>query len=222
MTKLKIDGSLDAESILKININSNLLIKKVMEAKVVISLCAFVVIVFLFFKNISLRKERKELKEALKRREESIKKESSVLESFGQYYVDCDADPLEIEGYTVISHKQIGLWKFNPCPAFYLSEIQKDKNNKTHGTIRGCELYQEITDKNVLNGNVLDFLLLHPGLIPKEWLLPLPFWGSIYMENKTGQCFVRCLVHYLDGVYGHSMHWLGAYLSPEQPAILAE
>lgn len=182
----------------------------------------FIAVIVLLFINKNLRNDKKDLKESLRKREELIKKELSVLESCGQHYVDCDADPLEIKGFTVVSHKQTGLWKFNPYPNFYLSEKQKDSKNETHGTIKGCELYQELTDQNVANANVLDFLLAHPQLISESWLFPLPFWGTIYRDNKTGQCFVRCLIHYLGGEYGYAMHWLGAYFNANEPAILTE
>lgn len=193
-----------------------------MEVLVVICVILFIVIVVLFFINKSLKEERKELRSDLEKRENLIKNELNILESLGHYYVDCDAEALEIEGFTIVSHKQIGLWKFNPYPNFYLSEKQKDKNNETHGTIKGCELYQELADQNVANANILDFLLAHPQLISESWSNPLPFWGTIYRDNKTGQCFVRCLRRYLGGEYGYTMHWLGAYLSAYEPAILAD
>ena len=192
-----------------------------MEILVVICLVFFILIVALLVFNKTLRSEKKELKTELKKREALIKKELLALESYGQYYVDCDAYPLEIKGFTVISHKQIGLWKFNPDTSFYLSEKQ-NKDNGAHGTIKGCELYQELVDKNVLNGNALDFLLEHPLLIPKDWNFPMPFWGTIYRNNQNGQCYVRCLICYLGGEYGYVMHWLGAYLVAGEAAILAE
>jgi hypothetical protein len=221
LTKLKIDGNLGAKSILKININSNLLIKKVMEAMVGIGLLVLiVVVVFLFFKNKSLKEENTYLKEDLKESESLIAEELTALETFGQYYVDGNSEPLEFEGFTVVSHRKNGLWKWNPNTSFYLSEKQKDKNNETHGTIKGCQLYQEIAKQDVLNGNTLDFLLTHQTLIPRDWPFPLPFWGTVYRRNSDGQCFVRCLVYYLSDSYGSKLDWLGAYFGPEQPAIL--
>jgi hypothetical protein len=193
-----------------------------MEAMVEIGVVLLIVIIVLLFIITNLKNDKEELKESLRKREELIKKELNALECCGQYYVDCDANPLDIKGFTVVSHKQTGLWKFNPYPNFYLSEKQKDKNNETHGTIKGCDLYQELVNQNIANANILDFLLAHPQLISETWLLPLPFWGTVYRDNKTGQCFVRCLIHYLDGEYGDTMHWLGAYLNANEPAILVE
>lgn len=101
--------------------------------------------------------------------------------------IDCDPDPFIPEGFTLVEHKKMGLYKWNPNLPLYLSEKQKK------GSITGNDLKKELANQLVLNANVLDYLLAHQELIPESWKgKAVFFWGTIY-RNSDGLLCVRYL-----------------------------
>lgn len=98
------------------------------------------------------------------------------------------APKIPYDGWTVESHAKMGKLDWGKIkPELYLSEKQKN------GYIVGEELLSELEGKNPLNANVLDYLLDHPDLIPKEWRGKwIYFWGTIYRDSDDDLC-VRCL-----------------------------
>lgn len=93
-------------------------------------------------------------------------------------------------------------------------------NQKDGKVIEGNKLRAELeTDKvPVLNACVLDYLLLHPELIPEEWKTvgAIYFWGTVY-RRPGGSLYVRCLcwggsAWYWDG------YWLGNDWNGQRPA----
>lgn len=68
------------------------------------------------------------------------------------------------------------------------SELQQ-KNGKA---IQSSELLEELTDKSVLNANILDALLAYTRLIPKEWRTGegIFFWATRFRSSK-GELYVR-------------------------------
>ena len=136
------------------------------------------------------------------------------------HIIDCDADPFVPEGWKVEEHKKMGQWKWGPTKViFYLSENQKN------GHVEGNELRKELADKLVLNANVLDYLLVHPHLIPEEWKEDdngntryIFFWGTIY-RNSGGLLFVRCL-YFVGGKCHWYYFWLGLGWDDNYPAAL--
>jgi len=68
---------------------------------------------------------------------------------------------------------------------------------KTHGRasfFQEDKILAHLKNKLVLNANVLDYLLKHPQLIPKECgsIFTL-FWGTIYRQPSSGYLYVRYL-----------------------------
>ena len=83
----------------------------------------------------------------------------------------------------VEKHQKGGQFKFDPNRVqLYLTDLQKE-----FASVVGDVLYKRLRNKPVLNANVLDYLLAHPYLIPKNWkrkkkdsIYFIYFWGTIY------------------------------------------
>lgn len=96
---------------------------------------------------------------------------------------------------------------------FHLSPNQKDGK-----VIEGHKLRKEL-EKNkvpVLNACVLDYLLLHPELIPEDWKKDengntrfIYFWGTVF-RGADGGLYVRCLFW-----YGGAWDWDCLYLDDD-------
>lgn len=108
-----------------------------------------------------------------------------------EYVIDCDADPLVPDDWSVEEHKNGGQFTWDICQtALYLSEGQQ--NNEWIG---GFQLRRELAEKRVLNANVLDYLLDNLHLIPEQWKdKKIFFWGTIYRAPNGGGLCVRYLV----------------------------
>lgn len=103
----------------------------------------FFILLFILFKS----QEKKKIKDDL-------------VETF----IDGDADPFVPNDLSVVEHKKCGQLKFDPATILlYLSEEQKKEG------IIGHDLRNELEGKSVMNANVLDYLLVHPELIPEGW-----------------------------------------------------
>lgn len=116
--------------------------------------------------------------------------------------IDCDKEPFNPEGWKVETHKKGGVITWDASKvSLYLSEKQKN------GTIEGNKLRKELEGKNVLNANVLEFLLEHQELIPEAWKDKyVYFWGTIY-RGPDGRRFVLYL-YWNDGRWDWSYDWL--------------
>lgn len=132
-----------------------------------------------------------------------------------EHLIDCDAVPFIPNGWSVEEHKKCGLFKFDPAKtSLYLSKKQKK------GSIGGHDLRKELSDKPVMNANVLDYLLAHPELIPEEWKSKAVFfWGTIYRDSD-GDFYVRCL-GWSGSEWGWGCLWLDSDFSSGGPAALA-
>lgn len=132
-----------------------------------------------------------------------------------EHLIDCDAAPYVPPGWSVEEHKKSGMFKFNPGKiSLYLSKKQKK------GSIHGHDLRKDLTDKSVMNANVLDYLLAHPKLIPESWRDKcIYFWGTIY-RDPDGILSVR----YLDwdgSKWCWKCYWLHVSFDSDDPAALA-
>jgi len=129
--------------------------------------------------------------------------------------IDCDADPLVLEGYKVEEHIKGGQFEWDPAKVeLYLSEEQKSE------VVEGNILREELKKKTVLNANVLDYLIDHPHLIPEEWRKGniVFFWGTTYCYSAD-QLLVRCLVWGSDG-WRKGYRWLNQNWDSDSPAAV--
>jgi len=109
--------------------------------------------------------------------------------SYPQRLIDCDADPFVPDGWAVESHAKGGQLMFDRAKIrLYLSKAQEKGK-----PVEGNKLRKELADQPVLNANVLEYLLVHPELIPDEWKGKCVFfWGTIY-RYSNGHLYVRYL-----------------------------
>jgi len=131
-----------------------------------------------------------------------------------RHIIDCDADPYCPTGWEVVEHRKCGRIEWNQEIRLYLS---KDQEGGSH--VSGHKLRKELADQPILNANVLDYLLAHPGLIPtngweKKIIL---FWGTIYRGH--GVSVVRYL-YWDGGKWSWYYCWLGSGFTANAPAAV--
>lgn len=111
-----------------------------------------------------------------------------------QHVVDCDVDPVLPSGWKGAGyHKKGGQFILDVSKV----KLHLSPNQMNGKYIEGNKLRKELASEQVLNANVLDYLLAHPDLIPEDWKGKYVFfWGTIY-RYSDGNLYVRCL--YFDG-----------------------
>ncbi len=120
-----------------------------------------------------------------------------------EHVIDCDTNPFVPKGWKVEEHQKQGMVKWSKfLITLFLAEGQEDGKS-----IVGNELRKLLKGVRVMNANVLDFLLKHPGLIPDEWKgKAVFFWGTVY-RYSDGDLYVRYL-YWVDATWRWSGHWL--------------
>lgn len=95
-------------------------------------------------------------------------------------------------------------------------ELHLEPEQRT-GRIEGNKLREKLST-NVLNANVLDYLLEHPHLIPEDWKGKVVyFWGTIY-RGSGGRLCVRYLV-FGGGRWRADGRWLDDDWGSRGPAV---
>ena len=107
-----------------------------------------------------------------------------------RHIIDCDADPFiptpehGVGSLQPVTHKKRGLLEldFSDIKLYVSPNMKKyGSGSESRETIYGGKLWQELEEKDVLNVNVLQYLLARPELVPDEWCGKLVcFWGTIY------------------------------------------
>lgn len=118
-----------------------------------------------------------------------------------RHMIDCDADPYIPEKWSVVEHQKGGVFEFDPSKIkLHVSDYQNQKD-----AVNGNRLREALRGRKVLNANVLDYLLLHPELIPETWktekkhsVKVIFFWGTIYQAGAQNLKMIRCLVWNFD------------------------
>lgn len=116
-----------------------------------------------------------------------------------RHTIDCRAKPYTPKGWKIKFHRKRRSLALSP------EMIELYWPGKGSEDLAGSTIITKLSykgNKNILNANVLDFLLEHPELIPDEWKdLKVSFWGTRYNDNgfirvpcivydKEGDCFV--------------------------------
>lgn len=124
------------------------------------------------------------------------------------------------EGWVIVEKRADGLYISGCKVILHLSKRQKGGK-----WLRGYELREELTDKPVLNANILDALYESPHLIPEDWkkdedgnIRYIFFWGTIYRDSADDLC-VRYLCFDV-GVWGRDYIWLDGHWGGGDPAAL--
>ncbi len=106
-----------------------------------------------------------------------IRKESKIVDN--DHYVDLSTNPFVPEGYSVKEHVTgKSKWLLNGNMQLFLSPSQRSEGARG---VKGDIIKRELEGKNLLNVNVLDYLLKNPWLIPESWKGKcVVFWGTTY------------------------------------------
>jgi len=133
-----------------------------------------------------------------------------------QHVVDCDADPFLPQGWKKAEyHKGGGKLTLDPSKI----RLHLLPNQMGGRYVEGNKLRKELASEPVFNANVLDYLLAHQELIPKEWKgRCVFFWGTIY-RNSYGYLYVRYL-YWDDGAWDWRYDWLGSIFGGNDPAAV--
>ena len=137
-----------------------------------------------------------------------------------KHLIDLTADPFIPEGWAVEEHQKPA-GKKNSFFAWDASRVKfhLDPGQKDGKTINGNTLRTKLGGQQVLNANVLDYLLAHPELVPEEWKgKAIFFWGTIY-RYSSGNLYVRCLC-WGGGQWGWDNRWLGFDWGGVDPALV--
>ena len=132
-----------------------------------------------------------------------------------EHLINLDAPPFCPEGFEVVEHNKGGVLRWNSSKVgFYLSPRQQEGK-----WLKGTELREELKDQPTLNANLLDYLLVHPNLIPEEWKGKyIFFWGTTY-RGPYGFLFVRYL-EWNGGQWFWDFYWLGSAWYSADPALV--
>ncbi len=114
-----------------------------------------------------------------------------------QHIINSDLTPYIPPYWKVQKHMRGGIFSLN------LVEIEMslcDDRLMSLPTVNDLRI--ELKDKPVFNARVLDYLLAHQEIIPKEWKeMHIPFLGTIYLDNFGFSC-----VRFLCWI-GHGWDW---------------
>ena len=150
----------------------------------------------------------------------------SVFKKFS--VVDLDVKPWVPSGYFVEQHVKGGQFAFDAEKVV----LYWDDGQLSEDLIVGKELYEnlkkKLKDKVLYNANLLDFLLSHSYLIPKDWKLQqVVFWGTIYyngkgsqLDNGKGSQCVRYLYWHED-MWQWGDYWLGRHFGDHHPTVVS-
>jgi len=131
------------------------------------------------------------------------------------HQIDCDSNPFVPKNWEVESHTKGGTLTWDPSKL----KLHLSPNQQNSKVIEGNKLREELESEQILNANVLDYLLVHTELIPKDWKGKYVFfWGTIYRRSDGGLC-VRYL-HWYGGRWYWGCNWLGYDFDDGYPALL--
>jgi len=119
-----------------------------------------------------------------------------------RHIIDCDADPYCPTGWEVVEHRKCGRIELEWNQDRIRLYLSKDQEGGSH--VSGHKLRKELADQPILNANVLDYLLAHSELIPKEWEEEIIFfWGTIYrFSDSDGDSDDNLFVRHLRRIGG--------------------
>lgn len=138
--------------------------------------------------------------------------------------IDADANPdIPYKWWKVEEHRNGGQFTWNKETVnLYFSDRQRDGM-----WTDGHDFREQLKDQPVLNANVLDYLLKHQDLIPKEWKgRKICFWGTIYrnvgkIDRDEGFGLIVRYLYYDDNMWNWRFHYLIDVFGTDSPAVLS-
>lgn len=122
----------------------------------------------------------------------SVIKGTSEIVNTQYIAIDCSTQPTTPEGFVIHSSLNCGWFRWDSSKLkLFVSEEQKKS-----GSIRSLDLVKITKQFDLVPSNILDFLLLHPHLIPESWWgehNQVGFWGTKFKCLKQDGMFVRYL-----------------------------
>jgi hypothetical protein len=93
-------------------------------------------------------------------------------------------------GIVSVENRVNGLYVDGKKVCFFVHERQNVKKSSEHSLIKGWELIHELSDKAVLNYNMLHFLYKHPEYIPDTISKSkrIYFFGTIWWTDMSAPC----------------------------------
>ncbi len=132
-----------------------------------------------------------------------------------KHIIDCDANPYVPNGWKSESHRKHGMFNWNQKKI----HLYLPANRKLGKCIEGKKLQKEVENQPIVNANVLDYLLVHPELIPESWKGEVIFfWATIYRDS-FGRLCVRCL-YWNGNSWRWIYHWIDDDLRSSVPAAI--
>ncbi len=126
------------------------------------------------------------------------------------------------DGWTLLELRRGSLYIDGHKVKLYLSKRQRGS-----GFLTGYELCEELTNKPVLNANVLDALYENVHMIPADWKkdergnIRFIYFLATRYSDRSGCEYVRYL-YFSDDGWHRDCHWLDSGWSSRQPtAVLA-
>ncbi len=111
--------------------------------------------------------------------------------------IDCDAEPTVPEmakeilemGFFVKSHQKNGQLVWDPRKISLVESKTQKEDSKRNERLLSFWFSPEEFRGQVLNANVLDYLLANPELIPESWKKEgaIYFWGTIFAVGKKDE-----------------------------------
>ncbi|PCI20689.1 hypothetical protein COB64_01840 [Candidatus Wolfebacteria bacterium] len=99
------------------------------------------------------------------------------METITGHIINCNIDPFTPNGWIVERHLKGGDVVWDPSKIDLCLSKKQQKGDR----IFVWDLRDYLSNKNVLNANVLDYLLMDSRLIPEDWKgKSIMFWGTIY------------------------------------------
>ncbi len=133
-----------------------------------------------------------------------------------KHVIDCDSVPYTPSCWGLEEHVNGGQLEWNPDKV----ELYRDERQRKVKGLAGKDLRKSLSSKQVMNANVLDYLLANPELIPNEWKkFTVYFWGTIYLGGEGPLFSIRGLC-WDNGKWISVSGWLGAnFLGYDMAAI---
>lgn len=119
--------------------------------------------------------------------------------------IDGDAPPtLHSRDWNIAEHRKMGQVVWSPGKF----RVEQLSHQRTGDLVTVAQVLQIMSSKNLVNANVLDFLLAHPCLIPDEWATDeighgrtIYFLGTVFLDSLDQENKVR-------GIYRTHRQWM--------------